>query len=155
MNEWMLKLTSQIVLVQVSSIIFEDLLIDVGAWREVSVQVLVGNNNVFLSGNETFCFYSERSREDLHALSQTRRRKIHPVNFMFLLGFAIPNSVMSLFSTINRNIVVHWQEEGIWSFLRSFRERNQSLRDHRWEPFSGQHHSFEKKKSCSWPKGIL
>ena len=49
MNEWMMKLTSLIVLGTVSSIIFEDSLIDVGAWSEVSVQVLVGKNNVFLS----------------------------------------------------------------------------------------------------------
>ena len=62
----MMKLTSQIVLGKVSSIIFEDFLIDVGAWREVSVQVLVGNNNVFLSGNETFHFYSERCREKIY-----------------------------------------------------------------------------------------
>ena len=87
----MLMLTSQSVFGKLSSIIFEDLLIDVGARSEVSVQVLVGHNNLFLSGDETFRFYSERSREDLHALSQTRRRKIQPVNFMFQLEFAIPN----------------------------------------------------------------
>ena len=59
-------------------------------------------NSVFVSENETFPFYSERYWGDLHALSQTLRRKIHPVNFMFRLGFAKPKSFISLFSHSKR-----------------------------------------------------
>ena len=111
--------------------------------------------SVFLSKNETFRFYSERYREDLHTLSQILRGQIQPVSFMFRLGFAIFSSVMSLFSTMNRNIVVHWQEEGVLSFPRPFRERNRSLKDHRWQLCSALNNPHEKKKSCSLPQGIL
>ena len=55
-DDWMMKLTSWTVPVQASSIVVEDFLIDARAWSEVSVQVLVGNNNVFLSGNRRSIF---------------------------------------------------------------------------------------------------
>ena len=150
-----MKLTSQIVPDQVCLIVFEDFLIEVGAWSEVSVQLLEDYISVFLSENETFHFYSERNTGDLQSLSQTRWRKMHPINFMLLSWFAIPNSLISLFFTVKRNIVVHWQGDGILSFPRSLRERNQSLRDHRWALFSAHHNSYEKKKSCSLPQGIF
>ena len=60
-----------------------------------------------------------------------------------LSGFTILS--FRYFSTIKRNTLVHWH----------FRERNQSLRDHRWEPFSTQYNPREKKKSRPLPQGIL
>ena len=84
-------------------------------------------NSVSLSETEKCHFYSERYREDLHALSQILRRKIHPINFMFLLDSRISIHSFLYFSTIKKEHSSSLTRKNHFLLPRHIRERNQSL----------------------------
>ena len=146
-----------------SSIVFEDFFSDVGVWNEASIQQLeylftdlqritmtcfcsrMGHSVFILNVVEEIC---------MHWVQHCEKRSILPTS-CFTWDSQFPTHSFRYFSTMNRNIIVHWQEEGILSFPRCFRERDQSLRCHTCELCSAQNNPHEKKKSCSLPQGIL